>query len=119
MKIKYFDEFINESKEYKKKKEKEDDDDFVEDILDSEDSSLNEIKDPKQVTSKDVMRITDIVRKSDGNKSKALSLAEQMAKSITDGFKALRRARAAEAERQKEIADIFFQRALELGSMGG
>lgn len=77
---------------------------------------IEEAADPMIVTSKDEMRISDIVKKSAGNTGKILDLARRMANSITDGYKALRRARAAESENYHEMASIFFKRAMELGA---
>jgi hypothetical protein len=45
---------------------------------------------------KDLQRLRDIKSKAAGNEFKVLQLAQQMAKSITDSDKALRRASAAE-----------------------
>lgn len=59
---------------------------------------------------KDLMRITDIVRKATGRNWKKLNLAEQMAASIKDASKACRRARAAQAVGEHEVAAIFFVR---------
>ena len=87
-------------------------------LLDPEDEELDEAADPLMVTSKDTMRIQDIVRKSAGNASKAKALASQMCNAIKDRFKALRRARAAERENQPDLADIFIKRATELGALG-
>jgi hypothetical protein len=45
--------------------------------------------------SKDIMRLTDIKKKSNGNKDKARQLAGNMSLAITDKDKAVRRAKAA------------------------
>lgn len=84
----------------------------------SESEEIDEAADPLLVTSKDIMRIQDIVRKSAGNAYKAKKLAETMCKLITDKWKAVRRARAAEREGESELADVFMQRAKELGAYG-
>lgn len=68
-----------------------------------------------QPDSKDDMRISDIVKKSAGNETKEISLAQQMAKSIKDGEKALRRARAAFAKGLAHIAKPFYDKAKDLG----
>ena len=68
-----------------------------------------------QPDSKDDMRISDIVKKSAGNETKEISLAQQMAKSIKDGEKALRRARAAFAKGLTHIAKPFYDKAKDLG----
>jgi hypothetical protein len=68
-----------------------------------------------QPDSKDDMRISDIVKKSAGNETKEISLAQQMAKSIKDGEKALRRARAAFAKGLSHIAKPFYDKAKDLG----
>ncbi len=65
------------------------------------------------------MRIKDILTKAAGNAEKATKLAQTMARLITDKWKALRRARAAEREEQEGLADIFMARAKELGAFGG
>lgn len=83
-----------------------------------DDDHLEEAKDPLLVTSKDVIRIQDIMEKAAGNMEKAKRLAETMCKLITDKWKALRRARAAEREGQDILADIFINRAKELGAFG-
>ena len=85
-----------------------------EDFNYDEDDDLEEAADPMLVTSKDTMRIQDIMRKAAGNFSKAIQLATTMGKLITDKYKALRRARAAEREGYPELADIFFRRYAEL-----
>lgn len=132
-KIKLFEDFTNEEiqkfedfgKEEAPVNNNEDVDlteDEIKDIedgeVDDEDDQLEEKADPLAVTSKDIMRIQDIVRKSEGNAYKAKKLAETMCKLITDKWKALRRARAAEREGEVELADIFTHRAKELGAMG-
>ena len=86
----------------------------VEALEEEEDEPLEEGADPLEVTSKDEMRVNDIIKKSNGDKSKARQLAETMCKLIKDKYKALRRARAAENENYHEIANIFFKRAMEL-----
>jgi hypothetical protein len=99
----------------------QDDEDSMRDDDEDEndpDNQLEEAADPLVVTSKDIMRIQDIVRKAEGNASKAKKLAETMCKLITDKWKALRRARAAEREGEPDLADIFTHRAKELGALG-
>jgi hypothetical protein len=59
---------------------------------------------------KDAMRIEGIVRKALGRSWKKIPLAHQMADSIKDAGKALRRARAAVDAGEPEIAAIFFIR---------
>lgn len=97
----------------------QDDEDSMKDDDEDPDNQLEEAADPLVVTSKDIMRIQDIVAKSAGNAVKAKKLAETMCKLITDKWKALRRARAAEREGEPDLADIFTHRAKELGAMGG
>jgi len=63
---------------------------------------------------KDARRIADIIHKSQGSKEKKLQLTRQMAKSITNLDKAMRRGNAAFKIHQKEVADVFFARADEL-----
>jgi hypothetical protein len=70
---------------------------------------LNEAFDPK-----DEMRISDIVKKSGGDKNKQISLASTMAKVIKDADKATRRAEAAESLGYPYLAEIFYDRAAEL-----
>ncbi len=67
-----------------------------------------------EVDSKDRMRISDIIDKAKGDKSKEMQLAQTMANKIKDYDKAIRRGRAAEEEEQKHLAEIFFKRAKEL-----
>lgn len=75
---------------------------------------------------KDKMRISDIVKKSNGDPEKQLSLARTQAKLIQDGSKALRRARAAfnqikhlsdpkDQETMRMIAIPFLNKAVLLG----
>lgn len=70
--------------------------------------------------SKDIMRLTDIKRKSAGNKEKAKALAGQMSMAIGDFDKATRRAKAAlqvykdDPKFAREIHDIFMISAGEL-----
>jgi len=132
--IKKFEDFGKESTEdqptegHHGEEEEEEDDNYEvsaddekemeEGEVDDEDDHLEEKADPLTVTSKDIMRIQDIMRKSEGNMYKAKKLAETMCKLITDKWKALRRARAAEREGQPDLADIFTHRAKELGAMG-
>jgi hypothetical protein len=61
-------------------------------------------------TDKDAKRISDIVKKSGGNREKAHDLAYQMANAIKDGPKAKRRAYAAEDAGHSSIAEIFHER---------
>jgi hypothetical protein len=99
--------------------EDEEDPDMIEPEEDEPENQLEEDKaDPSEVTSKDTMRIKDIVRKSNGDENKQLSLARQMANSITDQWKAMRREYAAIQENLPRIARIFRQRAVELGAHG-
>lgn len=80
-------------------------------------SEINEAKDPTEVTSKDTMRVEDIIRKAGGDwNEKAKNLARQMANAITDAAKAIRRARAAEEDNWHEMASIFFGRAAQLAT---
>lgn len=59
---------------------------------------------------KDIQRIKDIVVKAEGRTWKAEQLAHQMANAIKDRFKAYRRAKAASALGQHELAAIFYVR---------
>ena len=86
--------------------------------MENEDEELEEAADPLLVTSKDTMRVADIVTKSKGSKSKAEQLANQMCNAIKDKFKALRRARAAERLQREDLANIFMKRASDLGALG-
>lgn len=95
----------------------DDDDEIVNSDVEGEEP-LEEKADPLVVTSKDTMRIKDIVSKAAGNVEKAKKLAETMCKLITDKWKALRRARAADMENEHDLAEIFIQRAKELGAFG-
>lgn len=64
--------------------------------------------------SKDEMRISDIIKKAAGDRSKSARLAQVMASKITDIAKAVRRGNAAESENYHDLASIFFKRAYEL-----
>ena len=90
----------------------------IDSMADDEDEEVDEAANPLDVTSKDTMRIKDIVRKAAGDEFKAKSLAQTMCRLIKDSYKALRRARAAERENEQDLADIFFKRATELGALG-
>lgn len=113
-------ELIDDSKDHhgvEDSKETEEDEKDLEEWLKEEDDELDEKADPMVVTPKDEMRISDIIRKGGGDYSaKAQSLTRQMANSIKDHFKALRRARAAERAHWHEMAEIFYKKALELGA---
>lgn len=63
---------------------------------------------------KDIMRITDILKKANGDVEKAKMLSNKMAKAIDDGAKALRRAKAAESIGEENIASIFYGRVADL-----
>lgn len=67
-----------------------------------------------EVDSKDEMRISDIVKKAKGDKSKELQLARLMADKIKDFDKAIRRGRAADDAKKKNLAEVFYKRAKEL-----
>lgn len=66
---------------------------------------------------KNKLRVSDIWIKSDGDAEKAKSLSTSQANRITDEFKALNRAFAAKQMGYKEIFEVFFHRAYELGSV--
>lgn len=68
---------------------------------------------------KDKQRIKDLFTKSKGSDDKLLQLASNMAKSIDDPQKALRRGEAADfilGPEDNELAKIFYDRAKELGA---
>lgn len=69
----------------------------------------------KSFSSKDEMRIADIVFKSHGSSVKAEQLARNMADKITDVDKALARAYAAQDANEHGLAAIFFIRYGQLG----
>lgn len=71
-------------------------------------------KNPMEIDSKDVMRISDIVKKSGGDKEKAAALARTMASRITDYYKAHRRAMAASEAGHPDLAEIFRTRSMQL-----
>lgn len=77
---------------------------------DLEESVLNEVE------AKDITRIEDIKRKSNGDIDKMKSLATTMSKLITDKYKALNRGLAAKEVLGNDdiLSDIFFDRAKEL-----
>lgn len=64
---------------------------------------------------KDTKRIEDIVTKSKGDLDKEIMYAKNMAASIDDGAKALRRGEAAAALGKDVLAGIFFKRSRDLG----
>lgn len=66
-------------------------------------------------TSKDTNRIEGIINKANDNKEKQEQLARTMASRIKDGRKALQRGNAAEDKNYPDIAQIFFDRAKEIG----
>lgn len=119
MKIKKFHEFFEEEQIKNHQSEeitKDEEEISLEPVVAALDVDLGEAKNPEEITEKDKMRISDIIKKAAGNKRKMMDLAMQMAKSITDKYKAMRRWKAAEEE--PEIADIFKKRAEELGAFG-
>lgn len=63
---------------------------------------------------KDEMRIQGLIKRSKGDYDKMLQLATNMAQSITDTDKALRRANAAKRAYQYEVAGIFQYRYRQL-----
>jgi len=63
---------------------------------------------------KDNRRIEDMLTKSKDDEH-FLKLAKTMANSIKNGEKAYNRGLAAQAQQHKEVADIFLDRAKELG----
>ncbi len=67
---------------------------------------------------KNYSRVEDIMKKSDGDKDKALSLSKTQANRITDEHKCINRAMAAKKMGHDHIFDVFFRRAFELGSVG-
>lgn len=86
------------------------------DMIDNDDDSIDEKKDPSAVDSKDKMRVEDIMNKAGGDWNyKAEQLTRQMAKAITDGAKALRRGKAAIEQGYNEMAIIFLLKAGALG----
>lgn len=127
-KIKLYEEYFNEGitkfEDFGKEEKPNEDtghhaeieDDLEPETDDDDETHLEEGADPLVVTSKDTMRIQDIQKKSNGNMDKAKKLAETMCKLITDKWKAIRRARAAEREGEDILADIFFAKAKELGA---
>lgn len=66
---------------------------------------------------KNYKRVRDIIERSSGDKDKQIKLAKIQADRITDEFKALNRARAAEELGFEEVFEVFFRRAYELGSV--
>lgn len=76
---------------------------------------LDEKRNPEEVVGKDRDRIQGMLDKAGGDEAKLLRLAKQMAKSITDVDKAMRRGKAAEAKGLTPVANAFYARAIELG----
>ncbi len=66
---------------------------------------------------KNYTRVRDIIKKSEGNKEKEISLASRQANLIKDEHKAINRAMAAKSLNNEEVFDVFFRRAFELGSV--
>lgn len=66
---------------------------------------------------KNFKRIEDIISKSEGDKEHALRLAKKQCNAITDECKALNRSKAAMKMGHDWLADPFFERAYELGSV--
>jgi len=66
---------------------------------------------------KNYMRVHDIIRKADGDKDKAISLAKTQANRIKVDGKAVSRYRVAKEEGFDDIADVFMDRAIELGQV--
>lgn len=88
--------------------------DFFEEDL--EDDDIFEGKDPSEITSKDTMRVEDIMKKAGGTWNyKAEQLTRQMINSIKDGSKALRRGLAAQNKKYDKMAMLFFLKAGALG----
>ena len=71
----------------------------------------------RQEFNKNYTRITDIVKKSEGDKEKEVRLAEQMAKKITDEHKCINRAMAAKEMGHDHLFDVFFRRGYEIGAV--
>ena len=78
--------------------------------------TIREILSERAFDDKDEKRITDIINKADGDDSKAIKLAQNMASKIADGAKALRRAEAATDQNYHDIAKVFYDRAEQLGA---
>jgi len=77
----------------------------------NENISINEA-----VLQKDLDRMQSIVKKSGGDKEKMMNYAVAMANAIKDKHKAFQRGKAAdEIIKDKEIADVFYIKAQELG----
>lgn len=66
---------------------------------------------------KNFQRIEDIISKSDGDREYAIRLAQKQCNAITDECKALNRSKAAMELGHDWLADPFFERAYELGSV--
>ncbi len=72
----------------------------------------------KKEFEKNFKRIEDIINKTNGDKDHALRLAKTQADRITDEYKAINRSKAAVRLGHEWLADPFFERAYELGSVG-
>ena len=59
-----------------------------------------------QPDEKDIMRIRDMIKKAGSNPNKIVALTETMAGRITDKYKALRRAIAADIIAREALADL-------------
>jgi hypothetical protein len=71
-----------------------------------------------KISAKDRTRIEDIVSKSNGDSDKESQLATTMCKLITTESKALGRYLVAKEMKMNHLADIFLDRAKELGATG-
>ncbi len=66
---------------------------------------------------KNLRRVKNIVLRSKGNTQKMIMLAQVQTARITNETKALYRGKVAESENHHEIAEVFYRKAHELGSM--
>ena len=73
---------------------------------------------------KNYKRVSDIVKKSDGDKEKAIRLSTTQANRITNEYKAINRAMSAKEKYYEtkddmymEVFEVFFRRAYDLGSV--
>ena len=75
---------------------------------------IREVISEMSYDSKDEKRINDMISKAKDD-DHLLKLATQMANSIKDSTKALRRAYAAEDQNYHDVAGVFYKRAKQLG----
>lgn len=67
---------------------------------------------------KNYTRVSEIVKKSDGDRDREIRLAQTQANRITDEHKCINRAMAAKEMGHDHLFDVFFRRSYEIGAVG-